>query len=171
MLMAVAAALLILGFTNSNPPQTGNGRIGDVKYSVLNPENFVRENGKGWVLMDGRNINNTDLFRLTRLNNIPDGRGVFIRNMNAGRSVAEGDPAGNRAMGSYQADEIKTHTHQYSDAHYAEVNCGNQGLFGNKGESDNDNGRCVTTQTTVASGGPESRPRNIALYAYIKVNN
>lgn len=159
--------LLIVGTVSSFAQKA---RVGEVRYSVLNPEQFIAIYGKTWVLLDGRNINGTDLWKVSKLVNIPDGRGVFVRGSNMKRDTQTGDPDGDRTVGSYQTDAFATHTHKYSDAHYAEVQCGNIGLFGNKGDSDNDNNRCTTDQVTEASGGSETRPRNIVLYTYVKVN-
>lgn len=145
-------------------------KVGEVRYSVLKPEQFIHLYGKSWVLMDGRNINGTNLFDLTKSDVLPDGRGVFIRGANAKRDFQSGDPDGDRAIGSYQSDALRSHTHEYSDAHFAEVNAGNAGLQGNQGNSDFDNGRCTTNQTTAPFGGLETRPKNIALYCYVKVN-
>jgi len=33
-----------------------SGAVGDVKYSILNPTDFVKENGDCWVPMDGRSL-------------------------------------------------------------------------------------------------------------------
>jgi hypothetical protein len=146
------------------------GVLGDVKYSILNPQKFIKLNGNSWVLMDGRNINNSDLFKETGMTMLPDARGVFLRSMNVGRDTTQGDPDGNtRLAGSYQGDEVKAHTHQYSDAYYAEYIGGNQGLAGNKGDWDYDNGRIANMQTTQPSGIAESRPRNICVFVYIKI--
>lgn len=142
------------------------GILGDVKNSILDPQKFVRLNGAGWVLMDGRNINNSDLFHLTGMTMIPDARGVFIRSMNENRDTNLGDTEGNRSVGVYQTDEVKQHNHQYTD------------IFNpDDVESDNSSERAAgvrenaVVKTTSDYGGKETRPRNIALYTYIKVNN
>ena len=160
-------ALLIVGTATTYAQRA---KLGEVRYSLLDPEKFINLNGKSWVLMDGRNISGTDLAELTSATNIPDGRGVFIRGANAKRDPQSGDPDGDRPVGSFQRDEVVQHSHVYSDAHFAEINGGNQGLQGNKGDSDYDNGRLATNQTTQVTGGAETRPRNIVLYSYLKVN-
>ena len=65
--------------------QENNGKVGDVRYSVLPPSQFERLN-PGWVLMDGRPVNNTEYQRLTNQDSIPDGRAMFIRGANEGRN-------------------------------------------------------------------------------------
>ena len=134
---------------------------------------------------------------------IPDLRGYFLRGIDSTKTVdpqsdLRTDLDGNRVtgirVGTYQTDatrmpakpfatgnESNTHTHGYVDAHFAEVNCGNvptKNLFGNRGPSDNDNGRCVTSQITaendrshthpITGGDIESRPKNAAVRFIIK---
>jgi len=151
---------------------------------------------KGWVVCDGKLYNRADTAYKKLFNAIgvswggdgvnkfavPDLRGLFLRGVSEKSNV---DPDtllrtksrpdlnssgnGGNAVGSKQQDDIKEHTHKYQDAYFAEVNCGNQGLEGNKGESDNDNGRCANEQTTAPSGGAETRPKNAYVYYIIKL--
>lgn len=142
------------------------GTLGDVKYSILNPERFVNLNGKGWVLMDGRNINNTDLFKLTGMNMLPDARGVFVRAMNENRDPEDGDSDGNRIIGTYQVDSVGPHLHKYYFPGYHSSD---------KYEGGGNYRRVMLEEggerNTSASDSKETKPRNIALYVYVKVNN
>ena len=86
--------------------------------------------------------------------NLPDLRGEFVRGWDDGRGVDNG-----RALGSAQADEFKAHTHG--------------GVPQRAGDSDR--GGSVSWFSidgigqTEAAGGSETRPRNIALLACIKI--
>ena len=86
--------------------------------------------------------------------NLPDLRGEFVRGWDDGRGVDNG-----RALGSAQADEFKAHTHG--------------GVPQRAG--DNDRGGSVSWFSidgigqTESTGGSETRPRNIALLACIKI--
>lgn len=86
--------------------------------------------------------------------NLPDLRGEFVRGWDDGRGVDNG-----RALGSAQADEFKAHTHG--------------GVPQRAG--DNDRGGSVSWFSidglgqTESAGGSETRPRNIALLACIKI--
>lgn len=86
---------------------------------------------------------------------LPDLRGEFIRGYDDGKGTDSG-----RVFGSSQADEYESHTHGIQQGigtgapNYVEYFDGNNALS-------------ITTQTT-ASGGTETRPRNIALLACIK---
>ena len=85
--------------------------------------------------------------------NLPDLRGEFIRSWDDGRAIDI-----NRALGSWQADEFRSHSH---------------GIGVNR-QADNDRGSNSSTVSvdtdgqTDPAGGIETRPRNIALLACIK---
>lgn len=154
------------------------GILGDVKYSTLNPEKFIQLHGKSWVLMDGRNINNTDLFKLTQMSMLPDARGVFLRSMNVNRDSNEGDSDGDRPLGSYQPDEFKAHKHDVIDNGHNHglkytlnqgTNVGASGAEATTLGAGYINGHANIAEST--KGGRETRPRNISLYVYVKVNN
>lgn len=89
---------------------------------------------------------------------LPDLRGEFIRGWDDGRGVDVG-----RTLGSFQADELKSHIHTYTRVGpsagsgagiYADVNKENQV---------NNSSQYVNT-----TGGSETRPRNRALLACIR---
>lgn len=83
--------------------------------------------------------------------NVPELRGEFVRGWDDGRGIDSG-----RSFGSYQADELKSHTHGIR--------------YGSTGAStysaDPDDGNSIAQ--TEATGGSETRPRNVALLYCIK---
>jgi microcystin-dependent protein len=83
---------------------------------------------------------------------VPDLRGEFIRGLDDGRNVDAG-----RAMGSAQADELKSHNHSINLNAYlvGSVSGSAVGLGSQNG---------VVIGNT---GGTETRPRNVALLACI----
>ena len=87
--------------------------------------------------------------------NVPDLRGEFIRGWDDSRGVDSG-----RSFGSFQADEFKSHTHQelYNTPSSGQDQAGS-------GSGDND---YTSSRQTGATGGAETRPRNVALLACIK---
>lgn len=118
----------------------------------------------GWLSCDGSAVSRTTYSTLfsaisttygtgdgSTTFNLPDLRGEFIRGWDAGRGVDSG-----RSFGSFQADELKSHTHSMTfsrtgwDA-YTGLNVGSG-----------------YSQQTGATGGNETRPRNIAMLYCIK---
>lgn len=79
---------------------------------------------------------------------LPDSRGEFLRGWDHGRGVDAG-----RAVGSYQADELKSHTHAIKTK---------STLMPQSGSANNCWAYEVDTQTG-ATGGSETRPRNLAV--------
>ena len=85
--------------------------------------------------------------------NLPDLRGEFIRSWDDGRAIDK-----NRALGSWQADEFRSHSHGIGVNRMSDTDRGS-------------NSSTVSVDTvgqTDPAGGIETRPRNIALLACIK---
>lgn len=90
--------------------------------------------------------------------NLPDVRGEFPRFWDDGRGVDSG-----RSLGGWQAQELQSHSHQV----YGIDNSANPGA--QNGEVANlYSTPTIYSVTTAASGGSETRPRNVALLACIK---
>ena len=114
-----------------------------------------------WVLADGRTAT-TEYFQATGNANVPDMRGMFLRGLNEGRADGKEDPdpdfEGNiRVVGSYQADTLKSHSHLENLA------AGNGGIHSGGSYG------VINQVQTGKTGGTETRPRNIAVYWYVKV--
>ena len=120
----------------------------------------------GWLKANGAAVSRTtyaDLFTAIGTTfgvgdggttfNLPDLRGEFPRGWDDSRGVDSG-----RTFGSAQSDDLKSHTHVYDTPDSGAVDAGSGGWWG----------RTLTTNTTNATGGTETRPRNIALLACIK---
>lgn len=90
--------------------------------------------------------------------NLPDLRGEFIRGIDEWRGL---DPDYGRGIGSLQGDSIRSHTHTM---HLLDNNTNDQ-PFPAAGTY---SGGYQNTATTDATGGPETRPHNMALLACIK---
>lgn len=84
--------------------------------------------------------------------NLPDSRGEFFRGLDDGRGVDSG-----RALGTAQGDEFKSHTHT----------TGIQMLTSKEGFGGG-NGAFPGTVATSATGGSETRPRNVTKLALIR---
>lgn len=155
------------------------------------PANFDPEDQNNciWSPADGRNCKGSKYASAVIPNNVPDLRGVFLRGRNIfdeshtpGVSNSQKDPSGVRKAGSFQADELERHRHfQFTD--------GSRGLlpgtnFGyppavalRKGQRPY---HMVSEESirepNILPGGyagsidGETRPKNIAVYRYIKIN-
>lgn len=121
----------------------------------------------GWLKANGSAVSRTtyaDLFTAigtlygvgdgSTTFNLPDLRGEFIRGFDDARGVDSG-----RVMGSAQADDFESHTHSTSNLWQA-----SGGGLGSAGGSSS----APATVTSNATGGTETRPRNIALLYCIK---
>jgi microcystin-dependent protein len=109
---------------------------------------------------------------------VPDMRGRFPRGLDDGAGVDL-----NRILGTYQADENRSHAHTGStstdglhahnqhpnalhNADHAGLYAG--GSFGNQGYTTDAQGNHAHSFTTNATGGSETRPKNAAFLAIIK---
>ncbi|HSM15521.1 MAG TPA: hypothetical protein VK845_00815 [Gemmatimonadales bacterium] len=165
--------------------------LGTIIASMLDPEAYAREVGdpfpfeparSRWAPADARSIAESDLARKAEQRNwtLPrngrdepvavDLRGVFLRGLNrfddamGQRHEGEGDPNGaGRVAGSWQPDGLKAHAHPVHAARGR----------GAGGISSRKSGPAGTAGIDVASatfGAAETRPRNVAVYYYLRIN-
>ncbi|MAY72045.1 MAG: hypothetical protein CME82_11400 [Halomonas sp.] len=87
--------------------------------------------------------------------NLPDLRGEFIRSWDDGRGVDIG-----RSFGTFQADDFKSHRHALPSDSNDDT--------GNGWVADSNGSGIKRSAFTEFNGGNETRPRNVALVAYIK---
>lgn len=85
--------------------------------------------------------------------NVPNTLGEFIRGWDAGRGVDS-----NRSIGSFQSDDLKSHLHNYSVA----KNYGSTSGTAYANSAGTGWQFSVNNETTTATGGSETRPRNVA---------
>lgn len=122
----------------------------------------------GWLSCDGSAVSRTtysNLFATVGTTHgsgdgsttfgLPDLRGEFVRGWDNGRGVDSG-----RSFGSSQADEFKSHSHTLN-VWQSTTNTAHNGVG-----AGNTNFRSV--RSVDATGGTETRPRNIALLYCIK---
>lgn len=146
-----------------------------------------------WAPADGREVSNSKFQLITGQLKVPDMRGVFIRGLNQfdfGSPVvlsdSRKDPESNRVAGSFQPDAVVNHNHTVNDPGHAHaVSSGYSTSSGSKGtpggeltNGGNGNGnkwvhpaeRNVTGITLASYGDAETRPKNVSLYYYIRIN-
>ena len=153
---------------NSFDPKFIGSDIGTIKYSILNEPTFQKINGEGWVLMDGKSFPGSDYHTLTGKIDIPDARGRFLRMLDHGSNR---DP-GRNEMGSNQADTFRAHRHSISGQkhpHTSDYLGGSTANYGLNHTYDRNNYQYK--QVISDEGGVETRPKNIAVNVFIKIND
>lgn len=152
-------------------PKQDNGSVGDIIQSMLTEEQFIEENGAGWVLADGRAVSGTKYATLIGAN-IPDLRGQFLRGKDYGRHAIDGkgNPDGDLGLGQDQGHAFGSHAHS-NDYYYADTSSTPKvdGLFANFG-GDARYGH-VGVRNSGTNGGDETRPRNVTVNIFIKIDD
>jgi hypothetical protein len=168
------------------------GAVGDVKMSVLSPEEFTAENGACWELMSGQALPaESKLAGLTNWQSLPDARGRFLRSFDARGSNGNDSERGNTPIpGSFQNDGFTAHKHALSwPSRLAPPFAGGnspilsimRGVYGcstcwpdaitflpmESGDPPNLN-ILAHTHDIPQEGGTETRPKNINLYIYMR---
>ncbi len=162
-----------------------SGAVGDVKYSILNPTQFTAVNGDCWVPMDGRTLAVTDQLRAQfGWTTLPDAGGVFFRAQEFSGG-ADRDPSRNSGsnIAEVQAQAVQTHghnvsdpghTHSYTNTTYSGGSDGGGGAFSkpaNQVDNNNNTGSSASNISIPSTGnGPETRPVNMNLWVYIRIN-
>ena len=117
----------------------------------------------GWLLCDGLTSVpvNSELYALG-VHTTPDFRAMFLRGRNGTRSDAWKDPGGDRAVGAYQPDELKSHEHQSPVKTWMVWNgAASHDCLVEGGPND-------IVRYVSATGGDETRPKNVAVNYIIK---
>jgi hypothetical protein len=136
---------------------------------------------------DGRSVSDSKLANILIQNtgapNVPDLRGAFVRGLNEMHlegqpplDILKSDPDGlNRKAGDYQPDILLAHNHP-ANGHINGSVCGSNGTRDCDGGDEKFNcdpsfgDHTVIVNVAENVGGQETRPRNVAVYFYIKIN-
>ena len=138
------------------------------KAQIGDPSTFSSSSSK-WTLADGRAISGSAYSTVTSQPNAPDLRGMFLRGLNAGRSDGKQDPeGGSRFVGNYQADQFNLHNH--ADGSYNRILKIDGNFTGATHDYSATEPNLIHSGTLQNSGGTETRPKNIAVNYYIRIN-
>ncbi len=144
--------------------------IGSIIASALTPELMNATGGGDWILADGRPISKDIPYaQITGKKKVPDLRGLFLRGINAGRQGEFSDPSGERLVGSEQADEMRSHTHKIGTSGADSFTMAPGGVTQRLAHFLNDQYGGGGPKISGSCGGVEVRPRNAAVYYYIKI--
>jgi len=185
-----------------------SGAVGDVKYSILNPTDFAKENGDCWVPMDGRSLAGSKLATHSssyNQANLPDAGGMFFRAQEFSNSPNnDPDRTPGSSIATVQADDFKSHNHgaildryissvetRINPTHYqtgkvdlpangwlSSVPVPTQATYLWTGDNDQNGGDTFgidfysnsTDRSTSNAGHTETRPKNLNLWVYIRIN-
>ncbi|MBN1932888.1 MAG: hypothetical protein JW786_14895 [Desulfobacterales bacterium] len=164
----------------SDLQQIANLPIGTIVPSMLHPSLFAKVVGdpsvfdpekSSWVLADkqkditrsryGKLLNNT---RYT-----PDLRGMFLRGMNEGRNDGKQDPKRDRIAGDYQRDALQEHGHETTATEFKWNDTTTDYGYTSEGKAHAPTASVMTVKEP-AYAAIETRPKNVAVYFYIKIN-
>ncbi|MEM9258716.1 MAG: hypothetical protein AAGA62_03655 [Bacteroidota bacterium] len=130
--MSYAPYALSVAFAQGVAPGGCSGQVGDIKYSILRPDQFQQENGDCWVPMDGRSIAGTKLANVYGWTTLPQAGGQFLRAHEFdGQGDVDVDRNFNSPVGQTEGDQNKSHSHgmqpagnhshSYSDSYLREI--------------------------------------------------
>ncbi|HVU95440.1 MAG TPA: hypothetical protein VHE34_09455 [Puia sp.] len=134
-----------------------------------------------WSPADGRIVSGSKFESITRQENVPDYRGVFMRCQNqidpqTASTVPpiQADPDNSRNRAVIQGDALGSHTHPASGRITGNIT-GSNGTHDCDGGGDKYNSDPTFPDRNVAvtvypSGGAETRPKNASVFYYIKIN-
>ncbi|GAB2637416.1 hypothetical protein GCM10027035_33910 [Emticicia sediminis] len=173
-----------------------SGAVGDVKYSILNPTQFAAVNGNCWIPMDGRTMAGSKLAGIIGGTNVPNAGGLFLRGQESADGSTNNDPdrTSSSTIAILQQDSFKGHNHGGSTTSNGlhshgfldtvpdiyQWNIANQYLGNSKdtflnnvnpkNDSDVTNSDGIHSHTINSDGGSETRPKNLNLWTYIRIN-
>lgn len=152
-------------------PEAASLPVGTVIASFVPPSQFLTTERKAqWVLAEGQIIPGGSAFHslvtaspdaYASRDRLPDLRGMFLRGMNEGRTDEHKDTDGlTRKSGGFQDDAFEAHSHKLGDS--AHAGSGDPRAWSAKaGNLDFESAK---------TGGSETRPKNIGVYYYVKIN-
>jgi hypothetical protein len=149
--------------------------VGTIVASVLSPKEFSAAAGDSgsfdtkskWIPADGRAVGGSSYAQKLGHANVPDLRGLFLRGLNVfdpsvlARNPAELDPDTNRTPGDYRPDAFAKHSHRLGNS--LEYGSGHSNAF-SAAPGD------LKFSTEPTGDSSETRPKNSAVYYYIKIN-
>ena len=164
-----------LGRWRGEVEEAARAPVGTVRASLLGPEAFsqlvngcgyedVDRGVHGWVLADGGEA--SARYRAeVGAEVVPDLRGVFLRGMNHGGGA---DPEVGRRVGSVQEEAVGAHRHPVGRS----APTAGLGVFAGALRPVVDGSEAADGVETGDPVGPagETRPRNVAVYFYVRIN-
>lgn len=159
--------------------------VGTVLDSLLTEAQFQALMGTTWILMDSRSVAGSMYAAITGASTMTDARGQFRRTKNNGRADGNQDPGGERAIGNLQGqatakngltaastDGGHSHAFKVSGANGPNYNplAGAQITNWQYAAAGVLETGYANITTTIGSSDAETRPRNIVVNTFVKIN-
>ncbi len=144
--------------------------VGSIVPSLLMEPQFQAVAGNGWILADGRSVAGSAFAVTTGNANVPDLRGMFLRGRNHGGSPAGARADGNEnpdgllTLGNMQGDMIASHAHGYIHAWAGGA------MTDPSTPGQQTGGRRDINHQSNPAGGNETRPRNVTVNYFVRIN-
>lgn len=176
-------------------PSRSEGFVGEVRFSILEEQEFQAMYGEEWVLMRGQNIEHSLLAKITGRTKLPDMRGNFIRAYGRGSKKVGETQRWNTALPKNPfvvqgvTETAGMHTHKrfqfQKNPHHFNPNNPIRHTWSNNemmqetkayrrynlmGEMEVAPHHEHLFSANVAGGDAETHPKNIAFYAYMKID-
>lgn len=148
--------------------QADQNPVGMIVQSMLTEAQFQAINGTSWVLADGRSVTGSVYASVTGSSTIPDARGIFLRGAGS-QTISTVTYTG--TLGNKQNDQMQGHHHSVANALNEAGGSGWPSGTGNSGWNVN---KATTPIADGVNGNPrtgtETRPANLAVNVFIKIN-
>jgi hypothetical protein len=149
--------------------------VGSIVASMLTESQFAQEVGdppnfnlgtSKWTLADGKPVPGTRYAALRQNEPVPDLRGIFLRGKNHGRNDGKGNSQ-EANLGDFQDDQFEDHVHEINRGGTEGSHDGEYALpaYHNTGVP-----REPTNYIVSGKHGNETRPRNVTVNYYIRIN-
>jgi hypothetical protein len=154
--------------------------VGTIVASFLAPGQFSEAVGdpsvfdpakSRWVQADARaDISRSKYSKVTGRSRTPDLRGMFLRGANDGRTDDRKDPDGDREPGQYQPDSVKRHSHDRPKDVFDSGGRDGTPVVGRDGGGLGFSWIAPFPKTGEYGEADETRPKNVAVFFYIRIN-
>ncbi len=144
--------------------------VGSVIHSLLTEAQFQDLTSDDWVLLKGQDVSDSEFAVITGITVLPDGRGIFLRGKNNGRADGKQNLQGEQALGAYEADGFRNHSHNLQASYFQETggpvvhDDGSEFLIINEPITG-------TVQTPdISKVTVETRPKSLTMNIFIRIN-
>lgn len=150
--------------------------VGSVQQTFLSAVEFESIMGTDWVLADGRDVSGSLYETITGNSTAPDVRGLFLRTVGGNANATIGGSQGedvNQGSISASSNSTGAHTHNMWSFSGATLSGGGSNIPINQSSSNSSQATQSAgshNHTITISAGSETRPVNITVNTFIKIN-